>query len=56
MGYIFASIFALLGGAFVVSTGRMAFDTGNPWVWAVFIGFTVLVVGAALLLPESRDR
>lgn len=56
MGYIFATVFALLSGAFVISAGRMAFDTGNPWIWGIFIGFTVLVIAAALLLPDARDR
>ncbi len=56
MGYIFAWVFALLVGGFVIGAGRAAFDTGSPWAWAIFIGFTVFIVGAALLLPGARDR
>jgi hypothetical protein len=56
LGYIFATVFALLVGGFIIGAGRAAFETGSTWAWGIFIGMTVMIIGAALLLPDARDR
>jgi len=53
MAYLFASIFAALVGASVISAGRMAFDSLSPFWFSAWIGLVLIVVIGALLLDRN---